>query len=84
MSIQKLTTPKGTLEWVTIDGEGKENLSGKMQYVANIVLEADSPVVKKIEQFWKDNKPNGFKKDAKSLGIYPHTADSMKKTVKFI
>ena len=79
MSIQKLTTPKGTLEWVTIDGEGKENLSGKKQYVANIVLEADSPVVEKIKQFWKDNKPNGFKKDAKSLGIYPHTADSGKK-----
>ncbi len=73
MTTQKITTPKATLEWVTIDGEGKENLSGKMQYVANAVVPVDSPIVQKIKDFWEANKPKGFKKDAKSLGIYPHS-----------
>lgn len=73
MTTQKITTPKASLEWVTITGEGKENLSGKMQYVANAVVPADSPIVEKIKAFWEANKPKGFKKDAKSLGIYPHS-----------
>ena len=77
--IAKFKSPKGTLEWVTIDGEGKENLSGKLQYVANVVVEADSPIVAQIEKFWEENKPAGFKKDAKSNGIYPHKADTGKK-----
>ena len=77
--IAKFKSPKGPLEWVTIDGEGKENLSGKLQYVANVVIEADDPVIAEIEKFWETNKPKGFKKDAKSTGIYPHTVDSGKK-----
>ena len=36
--MEKFKTPKGTLEWVIISGEGKENLSGKLQYTANLVL----------------------------------------------
>lgn len=72
-NIQKITTPRGLLEWVTITGEGKENLSGKMKYTASIVLPADNPIFDKIRAFWNDNKPAGFKKDAKSLGIYPHS-----------
>jgi hypothetical protein len=71
-NIEKFKSPKGLLEWVTITGEGKENMSGKMQYVANVVVEADDPVVQKIKDYWEANKPAGFKKDAKSLGIYPH------------
>lgn len=77
--IAKFKTPKGSLEWVTIDGEGKENLSGKLQYVANCVVDADSPIVAQIEKFWEDNKPKGFKKPAKSNGIYLHKTDSGKK-----
>jgi len=77
MATQKITTSKGSLEWVTINGEGKENLSGRLQYVANLVLdpdnnEADAACVAKIHDFWKENKPAKLKKDAKSLGLYPH------------
>jgi hypothetical protein len=79
MAIQKVKSPKGSLEWVTIDGEGKENLSGKMQYVANIVVSADDPILKQIDDFWAANKPKGFTKPAKSLGVYDHTVDSGKK-----
>lgn len=79
MTTQKITTPKAALEWVTITGEGKENLSGKMQYVANAVVPADSPVVASIKAFWEANKPKGFKKDAKSLGIYPHNVPTDEK-----
>lgn len=77
--IVKFKSPKSSLEWVTIDGEGKENLSGKLQYVANTVIEADDPIIAEIEAFWEANKPKGFKKDAKSMGIYPHKVDSGKK-----
>ncbi len=75
MSIQKITTPKGELEWVTITGEGKENLSGKMQYVASLILDpdnnkADKEFIASIDAFWDENKP--IKKDAKSLGYYAH------------
>ena len=78
-NIVKFKSPKGELEWVTIDGEGKENLSGKLQYLASVVIEADDPIVKQIEDFWNKNKPKGFKKDAKSNGIYPHNAPTDKK-----
>ena len=71
-TVAKIKSPKGNLEWVTIDGDGKENLSGKLQYVANVVIEANDPIVAAIEKFWEDNKPAGFKKDAKSNGLYPH------------
>ncbi len=70
--IAKFKSPRSPLEWVTIDGEGKENLSGKLQYVANTVIEADDPIIAEIEAFWEANKPKGFKKEAKSLGIYAH------------
>lgn len=78
MTVAKTVTPKGELEWVTITGEGKENLSGKMQYVANVVLDPDNVPAHKayidsINAFWEANKPKGFKKDAKSNGTYAHT-----------
>lgn len=77
--VAKFKTSKVVLEWVTIDGEGKENLSGKLQYVANGVVEADDAVIAAIEKFWADNKPAGFNKPAKSTGIYPHKSDTGEK-----
>lgn len=75
-NLEKIITPKCVLEWVTIDGEGKENLSGKMQYVANAVFdpqtEEGQKVVAQINAFWEANKPKGFKKKAKSNGLYFH------------
>lgn len=75
---KKIETPRGELEWITIDGEGKANLSGKLQYVANLVLEpADIPAVEAIiKEFWDENKPDKFTKAPKSLGIYDHKVAS--------
>ncbi len=74
----KLITPRGTLEWVTIDGEGKENLSGKMQYLANIVLDPQNvdthkAVIDELDAYWAENKPADMgKRKAKSMGYYLH------------
>lgn len=74
---QPIQTPKGNLAWVIISGEGKENLSGRMKYTADLVLPSDSDEAKKlsatIDKFWAENKPNSFpaKKKAKSLGYRP-------------
>ena len=73
-TIQSVQTPKGELQWVTITGEGKENLSGKMQYVASIVFDNDDPALKKlqaeIDAFWKEHRPKKIKVP-KSNGFYP-------------
>lgn len=76
MATAKFKSPKGELEWVTISGEGKENLSGKLQYCANVVIAANDPVIAKIQKFWEDNKPAGYSKPPKSTGVYPHTSPS--------
>ncbi|AFV51118.1 DNA-binding protein [Vibrio phage VPMS1] len=68
-------TPLGDLMWVVFNGEGKENLSGKLKYTADIVLDNDSEecktLTKLIDDFWKDNKPSGFKGKAKTKGYRP-------------
>lgn len=75
-TIQKVVTPKGLLMWVTITGEGKENMSGKLQYVASIILDpkkvaADKEFLDSIDEFWADNKPTAMgKRKAKSLGYF--------------
>ena len=78
-AIAKIKSSKGTLEWVTISGEGKENLSGKMKYQANVVLDpknnpADQAIIDKIDAFWEENKPKGFARKPKSTGYYFHDA----------
>lgn len=75
---EAIKTPVGNLEWVTISGEGKENLNGDMQYQASLVLDVDSnekhsAFQKQISDFWQANKPQGFKGDEPdSNGLYPH------------
>ena len=71
-TLQKFMSPKGTLEWVTITGEGKENLSGKMQYVASLVLSADdaAKVEAELDKYWAANRPKKVK-TPKSTGLYP-------------
>jgi hypothetical protein len=73
MALQKIQSPKGSLEYVTITGEGKENLSGRLQYVANIVCDPKEPAVaafiKSIDDFWADNRPKTVK-EPKSTGVY--------------
>ena len=82
---QKLNTPKAELMWATIDGEGKKNLSGKTKYVVTALVPKDSDIVKEIQDYWKENRPAGFKltkktdenpKGYKSNGIYAHKVDT--------
>jgi len=76
MSTQKITTPVGDLQWMFIDGEGREDLNGNKKYTANIVLDKDTAqtVIDKLEEFWNDNKPKGAKKP-KSMGYKPEKKD---------
>ena len=72
--LKKCKTPKGELRWVTHHGEGKEDLSGRMQYVASILLddrvEAHKAFIDSINTYFHENKPKHI--DApKSTGIYP-------------
>jgi hypothetical protein len=72
-TLQKIKSPVGELEWVIITGEGKENLSGVMQYKADLVLEGE-PAEKlkaEIQAFWEANRPKGIV-EPKSLGFYDH------------
>lgn len=76
---KKFTSPKGKIEWATIEGEGKENLSGVLQYVANVVISVKDPVIAEIDDFWEENKPKGFRKDRKSNGLYPYKVKTEEK-----
>jgi hypothetical protein len=73
-SLVKIRTPKLELAWVNISGEGKENLSGKIQYVATGILEPKNPdhkaFIDSIDEFWANNKPKfmGEKRKPKSIG----------------
>jgi len=70
-----IETPRGKLEWVVITGEGKPNMSGKLQYTANVVLqtpEETAHIEQLIEDFWQANKPEKFTKAPKSNGVYEH------------
>jgi hypothetical protein len=74
-----IESPKGTLEWVLISGEGKENLSGKFQYKADLILEGEAAEALKtsIDEYFQENKPKGFSKAPKSTGYYPHKAPQL-------
>lgn len=71
-TLTKFMSPKGELEWVTITGKGKENLSGKFQYVASLVLTAEQAeaVKAELDAFWAEHRPKGVKVP-KSTGLYP-------------
>lgn len=75
-TVAKLASPKGELAWVNISGEGKENLSGKMQYLASLILDpknvpAHKAFIDQIDEFWADNKPAFMgKRKPKSIGYY--------------
>lgn len=67
-------TPVGELKWVVFNGEGKENLSGRLKYNADLVLPVDDEravaLKASIDAYWDENKPTALpaKKPAKSLG----------------
>lgn len=71
MPLEKIVSPKGEIRWVTITGEGVENMSGRLQYKADLVLEPGEVMDKfmaSVDAFWAANKPQGFKKKPKSVG----------------
>lgn len=67
-------SPVGDLKWVIFNGDGKENMSGRLKYSTDLVLPVDSDDGKalkaQIDAFWADNRPSELppKKPAKSLG----------------
>lgn len=70
----KIETTRGELEWAVISGEGKPNMSGKLEYQVSLVLEGDAAedLKAKIDAYWDENKPAKFSKPAKSKGYYEH------------
>ncbi|BAM63070.1 single stranded DNA binding protein [Edwardsiella phage ETP-1] len=72
-------TPVGQLNWVNITGEGKENMSGKLKYLADLVLPATSDACKalmaEIDAYWLANLPTGWnpKRAPKSRGYREET-----------
>jgi len=72
-TIEKYVSPKGVLNWVTITGDGVENMSGKLQYKADLNIgNVDGPKAKdliaKIDAYWDKHKPADLKRKPKSLG----------------
>lgn len=69
---KNFVTPKGELEWVFIDGEGRLDLNGKPRFSVSLKLKNDSKELAKIEaeiqEYWKENKPPKINK-MKSNGI---------------
>ena len=76
-----INSPIGELEWVTIDGEGKEDLQGKMKYTVTVVLEGDDAKEFKAQAdaFWDENKPKGAGKP-KTTGYYDHKVKNVDKS----
>lgn len=73
MELKKIMTPVGELLWVYHSGEGKEDLSGRWQYVATLALEGEAAedLKMQINNFWEEYKPKKGKKEPKSLGFKP-------------
>lgn len=78
-NMMNVTTPIGNLEWVIIDGEGKESLNGDMKYTATVVVtkEKAAEFEKLISKYWEENRPKSVLKP-KSTGIKPHMRDTGK------
>jgi len=69
-TLTEYKTPKVSLVWVKITGDGEEDLQGRMKYLASAVLseEQKDELEAELNAFWKENKPKGAKK-MKSNGI---------------
>ena len=86
-----MDTPVGELEWVTITGDGKPNMSGTPNYWATLVLDPNrvdpttsekrakshKDFIDTLNFFWEENKPKG-KYEIKG-GIKPHKIASDEK-----
>ena len=69
---QTITSGVGSLEYVYVTGDGRENLSGNFKYSADLVVDSEDPLIDEINKFWKKFKPDNYKRKPKSLGYRPH------------
>lgn len=59
----KVASPVGELQWVTFNGEGREDQQGNMKYLATVVMakEKAQPLMDILDKFWDDNRPKAIK-----------------------
>jgi len=69
----KIASPLGELQWVTFNGEGREDQQGNMKYLATVVMskEKAQPMMDKLDKFWADNRPKAIK-TPKTKGYRDH------------
>jgi len=69
MSKIHFTTPRGEIQWATINGRGRTDLNGRKIYTVDIVCtpEDAAPAIEQLEALWEEHKPKGAK-EAKSMG----------------
>lgn len=74
------TDATGTLKWLFIDGEGKENLSGVKKFTAQVILspEQAQPYIEQVNAFWEENKPATWKITAADLKKEPQKFKGLK------
>jgi len=83
MSKTSFVTPKGRIEWATINGTGKTDLNGRQTYTVDIVVPEDEAqdAIDKLEALWDEHKPKGAKA-AKSMGYKIDEDGSVRFTLK--
>lgn len=66
---EAFTTPKGNLKWAFVEGKGKES-DGKYKYQVVVKAHQDEQevkdAIKRIDDFWSDNRPKNAKANPKS------------------
>ena len=82
---EAFTTPKGSLKWCFVTGQGKETEknSGKYKYqvVVSVPEEEAKEAIAHIDAFWADNRPKGSKAKAKTMAYkYEEDADTGENT----
>lgn len=75
MSNLQFNTPRGEIQWATINGQGKTDLQGRQIYTVDLVCDPEDaqPLIDDLENLWEENKPKGAKAP-KSMG-YKTDAD---------
>lgn len=70
MSKASFVTPKGELQWATINGAGRPDLNGRPKFSIDVVCDAQEaqPVIDQLEALWEEHKPKGAKAP-KSMGF---------------
>lgn len=83
MSKTSFVTPKGRIEWATLNGNGKTDLNGRQIYTIDIVCtpEDAAPTIDSLNALWEEHRPKGSK-NAKSMGYREDEDGSIRFTLK--